>query len=427
MVRQTVILLALAAALMQGCGSGDSSSKNENKAPGTASTGADTASAAPGDTNSKEDAAGDSVFIQNDQNSPGREFKPGEVLPPPDSMRALYVNRWAAMGQKWGKFIDIAKKTEVNALVIDVKDDRGLTLYHSDVQVAKDIHAADGHCMKRDRVKQYLDTMQKYGIYSIARIVVVKDPLLAIGKPDWAIRSRADSSKPFRDRKGKMWLDPHQYEVWQYAVDLSREAVELGFDEIQFDYMRFPDEPGMKVKATFPLAQGRTRSQVVREMLDTCRTQIKAMGVRFTGDVFGLTTTAQDDMGIGQLWEGFADKLDVILPMAYPSHYARGSYGISYPNAAPYATILNSMKGAIRRSNKVKGTGEIIPWYQDFTLGAPRYGAHEVREQIRAGEELGLKGWVLWNPRSVYTLAALHPKKRNRAAAATDTTGMARR
>jgi hypothetical protein len=293
--------------------------------------------------------------------------------------------------------------------------------------VAQDIHAADEHCMSKARVKQYLDSMQKYGIYAIARIVVVKDPLLAVGKPEWAIRSKADSTKPFRDRKGKMWLDPHRQEVWQYAVDLSREAVELGFDEIQFDYMRFPDEPSMKTKAIFPLAQGRARATVIRQMLDTSGRQIKAMGVRFTGDVFGLTSTAQDDMGIGQQWESFCDKLDVIMPMAYPSHYAHGSYGIPYPNAAPYATILNSMKGAIRRSGKVQGSGIITPWYQDFSLGAPRYGAHEVREQIRAGEELGLKGWVLWNPRSVYTLAALRKKSKASPQQEPDSVAMARK
>jgi hypothetical protein len=138
--------------------------------------------------------------------------------------------------------------------------------------------------------------------------------------------------------------------------------------------------------------------------------QIRALGVRCTGDVFGLTATDTTDMGIGQRWEAFVDRLDAVLPMAYPSHYAPGTYGLANPNARPYATIRHTLEGALRRSAAVPNAGVLVPWYQDFTLGPPRYGAAEVRAQMQAGYDVGVRSWVLWNPRSVYTLAALRPE-----------------
>ena len=334
-----------------------------------------------------------------------------DLMVPPDTLRALYVNRWAAMGRKVWKLVEVAKTTEINALVIDVKDDRGLTLYQSDIMIAKEIGAgADGHAMSRARLKMLMDSLRANNIFAIARIVVAKDPLMAIKKPEWSIRKKVDSSQPWHDKKGRPWLDPHHLEVWQYATDLGMEALSLGFSEVQFDYMRFPDEDGLKKQATFPLAAGRRREEVIRQQLDTCQKQFHAVGARLTGDVFGLTSTAIDDMGIGQKWESFVDKLDVVLPMSYPSHYARQSYGLANPNANPYETIKHSIGDCIRRSAGVPGAAKLMPWYQDFTLGKPRYGKAEVRAQIQAGYDLKVYDWVLWNPSSNYTIEALEAR-----------------
>lgn len=334
------------------------------------------------------------------------------LVPTPNPVRGLYVNRWAAIGEKMGQLIDVAKRTEVNALVIDVKDDRGYLLYKSRVPLANEIGAdADSiRLMRPARLRAVLDTMRAHGIYPIARIVVVKDPLLAERRPAWAIRRRDDPSRPWLDKNGKPWLDAHQPAVWQYAVDLAKEAVALGFSEVQFDYMRFPDEKRMAGETVYPLANGRTRARVIRDQLAFSRAQLKPLGVPFTGDVFGLTATDTTDMGIGQQWELFVDQLDVVLPMAYPSHYAPGTYKLGSPNAHPYATIDHTLKDAIRRSRPVPGAAKLRPWYQDFTLGPPRYGAAQVRAQIKAGVDNGVPDWVLWNPRSVYTLAALRPE-----------------
>ena len=328
------------------------------------------------------------------------------LVPRPDTIRGLYVNRWAALGQKMWQLIDVAKRTEVNALVIDVKDDRGFLLYPSTVPLAREIGADTNMPMRPARLRAVLDTMRAHGIYPIARIVVVKDPLLAGKKPEWSIKRKDDPAKPWLDRAGKPWVDAHQRGPWQYAVELSREAVALGFSEVQFDYVRFPDDKRLVRDAAFPLAAGRLRAQVIRDQLAFSRRELKPLGVPFTIDVFGLTATDTTDMGIGQRWELFVDQADVVLPMAYPSHYAPGTYKLSNPNARPYETIARTVDDAKRRSANVPGAAKLVMWYQDFTLGPPRYGPEQVRAQIRAGEERGVPDWILWNPRSVYSTGA---------------------
>jgi hypothetical protein len=332
-------------------------------------------------------------------------------VPTPDTLRGLYVNRWAALGSKLDRLIEVARTTEINALVIDVKDDRGFVLYRSSVPLAREIGAdtADGHWMSRSKLRAVLDTMTAHGIYAIARIVVGKDPLLAQKKLDLAIKRKSDLM-PWLDKNGNPWLDPHQRIVWQYAADLAREAYELGFSEIQLDYVRFPDEKRLITETVYPLANGRTRAQVIRDQLGFVRTALKPQGIRVTADVFGLTATDTTDMGIGQRWEMFVDKVDVVLPMIYPSHFARGTYKLRNPNAHPYETIDHALKDAIARSDSVPNAALIIPWYQDFTLGPPRYEAAQIRAQKKAGYDNGFQSWILWNPKSNYTLAALEPQ-----------------
>jgi hypothetical protein len=332
-------------------------------------------------------------------------------VPAPDTLRGLYVNRWAALGRKLNTLIGVAKRTEVNALVIDVKDDRGFVLYRSSVPLAREIGAdtADGHWMSRSKLRAILDTMVAHNIYPIARIVVTKDPLLATKKLDLTIKRKSDL-KPWLDKNGKPWLDPHQRVVWQYAIDLAREAYEVGFSEVQFDYVRFPDEKRLISETVYPLANGRSRAQVIREQLGFVRSLLKPHGMRVTADVFGLTATDTTDMGIGQRWEMFVDQVDVVLPMIYPSHFARGTYKLRNPNARPYETIDHALKDAIARSDSIPNAAIIIPWYQDFTLGAPRYGATQIRAQMKAGYDNGFQSWILWNPSSNYTLAALEPQ-----------------
>jgi hypothetical protein len=338
------------------------------------------------------------------------DHPPAPLMKVPDVVRGLYVNRWAATGTKVWQLIAMARTTEINALVIDVKDDRGFVLYSSRVPLAHDIGADTVGPLTAARVRALLDTMRVHGIYPIARIVVAKDPLLATRRPDWAIRLKADPRLPWHDRQGRPWLDANQRGVWQYAADLAREAVSLGFSEVQFDYVRFPDDKRLVTEATFPLANGRKRAEVIHDQLAFTRAQLAPLRVPVTADVFGLTASDTTDMGIGQRWEMFADQVDVVLPMSYPSHYAKGTYELSDPNAHPYAVIDRTLKDAKRRSAKLAGAATIRPWYQDFTLGPPHYGAAQVRAQIQAGYDNGIRSWLLWNPGSRYAGDELAPR-----------------
>jgi hypothetical protein len=355
------------------------------------------------------------AFAQSASTTPSSAMDSAKVVishvPPPDTLRGLYVSRWAALGRKFPELIAVANKTEVNALVIDVKDDRGFVLYKSRVPLAHEIGAdtADGHVVSRTKMRARLDTMIAHDIYPIARIVVAKDPILARKKLDLAIKRKSDG-KPWLDKKGNPWLDPHQRAVWQYAVDLAREAYDLGFSEVQFDYVRFPDEKRLVDETVYPLAKGRTRDQVIREQLGFLHDQLKPIGMRVTADVFGYTATDTTEMGIGQRWEMFIDQVDVVLPMVYPSHFARNSYQIAHPNAHPYETLDHAFKDMIRRSAPFENAAKVIPWYQDFTLGPPRYKAPQIRAQKKAGYDNGFPSWILWNPKSNYTIAALEPR-----------------
>ncbi|CAN5247974.1 hypothetical protein BH09GEM1_BH09GEM1_15370 [soil metagenome] len=334
---------------------------------------------------------------------------PRSPMPRPDVVRGLYVNRWAVLDGRVWDLIGIARATEVNALVIDVKDDRGYVLYKSGVPLAQRIGADTTNPVPAARVRAVLDTMRANGIFPIARIVVAKDPLLAAAVQEWAVQRLSDG-KAWLDKDGKPWLDPHQRGVWAYAADLAAEAVNLGFSEVQFDYVRFPDEPRLLREARFPLAKGRGRDRVIHEQLEYLRGRMKPLHVPMAIDVFGLTTSDTTDMGIGQRWEQFAVAADVVLPMTYPSHYSAGSYGLPSPNAAPYETIDHALRDAKARNVKLAHAPLIVPWYQDFTLGDPPYGAAQVRAQMQAGYDNGIRSWLLWNASSQYTVKALNPE-----------------
>jgi hypothetical protein len=314
----------------------------------------------------------------------------------------VYVNAWAFGSSRLDGLLRLADSTEVNAFVIDVKDDTGYLTYRSTVSTAIAI-GANGQRRARDAAARLVE-IKRHGIRPIARIVVAKDPLLARNRPEWAIH-REDGSL-WTDRKGTHWVDAFNDSVWVYAAQLAREAAALGFEEIQYDYVRFPDEPRSRMAtAVFPARrEGESTRDGVARNLRHLGERTRKSGVPFTIDIFGLTTTAVDDMGIGQLWEDLVTTADVVLPMVYPSHYQRGVYGASSPNAAPYHMVRRALQDGLRRSRAIDSTGtaEIRPYLQAFTLGKPRYGPFEVREQIRAAEELGIRSWVLWNPGSRY-------------------------
>src|SRR5213596_3382638 len=335
------------------------------------------------------------------------------LVPQTSSIKGLYVNAWAFGSHKLWQLVRLADETEINAFVVDVKDDTGCLLYPSAVPTAQQIGA--NQCVRAKDARARLDSLHAHGIYPIARIVVAKDPLLAERKPQWSVKDR-DTGGVWRDRINIAWVDAYNDSVWIYAAQLAQEAARMGFAEVQFDYVRFPDEPRERMAtAIFPAHRsGETQREAVRRHIGLLRDRLKPLAVPVTFDIFGLTASATGDLGIGQVWEDFIAVADVVLPMVYPSHYYRGAYGFARPNAEPYRVVRNALREALDRSRPRGSSAEIRPYLQAFTLGRrlPRYTPFEIREQIRAAEELGITSWVLWNPRSVYQRDSLRPKRR---------------
>ena len=323
--------------------------------------------------------------------------------PRPDVVRGLYLNAWAAGSTaKLERLIGVANRTEINAFVIDVKEG-GEISYRSSVPLARAIGADQAYI---GNVRGMLAKLRENGIYPIARIVVFRDEKLADARPDWSVRHV--NGGEWKDGSGHAWVDSYNRDVWDYNIAIAREALELGFSEVQWDYVRFPDVPQALMRtASWPAQAGRTKQDAIREFLLYSREQLKQYDAPVTADVFGLTVSVRNDMGIGQLWEKMVDATDVLLPMVYPSHFARGSYGIAHPNASPYETVKTAMEHAVRRTSGVANAATIRPWLQDFTLGQPRYGPAHVRAQIQGAYDAGVQEWVLWHPGSNYTEAAL--------------------
>jgi hypothetical protein len=326
-----------------------------------------------------------------------------ERVPKPEHVRGLYLNAYAAGStRKLAKLIDIASRTEINSFVVDVKE-AGTVSYRSSVAEVAAIGADRNYV--RD-MRGVLAQLKANGIYPIARIVAFKDDVLAAAKPEWAVKTQ--DGEVWRDAAGFAWVDSFNRHVWDYNIAIAREAIEMGFSEVQWDYVRFPDVPRSLMRtAVWPAREGRTKEDGIREFLLYSREQLADLDVPITADIFGLTVSAGDDMGIGQLWEKLIDATDALLPMVYPSHFARGSYGIPIPNAAPYRTVKTAMEWAQKRTRNVENPAIIRPWLQDFTLGQPRYEAAHVRAQIQAVYDAGLSEWVLWHPGSNYTVEAL--------------------
>ena len=299
--------------------------------------------------------------------------------------------------------IDLAETTEVNAVVIDMKE--GTVYYDTGVQFFIDADAVFPAFDPASLVQRFKDA----GLYTIARIVVFNDPVVAENRPDLAVRTT--DGQIWRGYNGNAWVNPYQQELWQPNIDLGIEAAEMGFDEIQFDYVRFPSDGDLS-NAEFGKAHTYTedeRVSTIVSFLTQARNQLTAHGVKTAADVFAIVAIYPDDQGIGQRFADFTRVVDYISPMAYPSHFTAGPLGMDQsPNEEPYETLQITMASA---AEKVPGMVlKIRPWLQDFSMGDPPYGAEQVGDEIRATMEGGASGWMLWNPDSEFTVGALAPE-----------------
>jgi hypothetical protein len=330
--------------------------------------------------------------------SDGAETSARRLDPIPTTVRALYVNRWATQSRRrMAKLIAAADETEINALVLDMKDEFGLNYNSRNPEFAKNAGTAT-----KANVGALLDTLKKHNILAIARIVVFKDSVTARVHPEWTIR-RPDGSI-WRDHKGLAWVNPYHRELWDYNIGVAEELVKLGFGEIQFDYIRFPEPYASLPKQVFPGDNKMSKPDAIAAYLKEAKQRINKLGVRSTADVFGLVTQVGGPLEVAQHWERISPNADVVLPMVYPSHYPRNEMGIAHPNAEPYKIIYAAIARARERDKKlgIEEPEHVRPWLQAFTLGKPPYGAAELEAEKKAVYDAGYDGWVMWNPGSIY-------------------------
>ena len=314
-------------------------------------------------------------------------------------VKGVYMTSYAAGSSDWmTKMLSLADTTEINAFVIDVKDDRGFVTYEADVALAKELGLIERRIRDIDAL---LAVLAEHNIIPIARVVCFKDTSLAVARPELAVRS-AKGGK-WEDWKKLNYVNPYSHEVWEYIVQVAEDAARRGFREIQFDYVRFPSD-GPISEAVYP-GEYCSKEDAIAGFLAFARQRLEKLGVWVSADVFGLTVHTLTDGGIGQQIEKVARNVDIVCPMVYPSHYDTGSYGISNPNASPYETVTAAMKDTAKR---LAGTGAMgRPWLQDFSLQGVEYGVERVKAQIKAAEEQGFAEWILWDPSLKYTAGAL--------------------
>jgi hypothetical protein len=255
-----------------------------------------------------------------------------------------------------------------------------------------------------------LARLKNRGIYTIARVVVFKDNVLALHRPEWALLD-ARTRKPWRDNEGLAWVDPFKDETWGYAIAVAREAALKGFDEVQFDYLRFPSEGALgAIQYSKPNTQ-EARLRAISEFLRRARSDVGSLGAMMAVDVFGYTAFNTNDTSVGQRLEELATLVDYLCPMAYPSAYHRGIPSHPNPVAHPYEVVFETVR-RIRQRTAHAQVG-VRPWIQDFrdyAFDRRPFGVPELHRQMKGAEDAGARGWMLWNPRNVYTAEALRPR-----------------
>lgn len=323
----------------------------------------------------------------------------------PFAAKGLYLTYYGVGNDELRNHVlELADRTEINAVVIDIKGDRGWIAYRSSVPMVKEV-GAQQEIMIPDP-GQFLADLKKRGVYTIARIVAFKDNPLATARPDLAVIN-ANTGKPWVDNEGLAWTDAMREEAWDYNIALAVEAIEMGFDEVQFDYVRFPtDASAGNSLSSITLAEDNVeanRVAAISGFLEKASKAIHAEGGLVSADIFGYVVWRTDDMGIGQKLEEVAKHVDYVSPMVYPNLFWHGlpmEGGEKYANQKaglyPYEIVYESMKIAVQRI----GAAKLRPWleyYDDYITGKT-YTAADVEAQKRATYENGIAGWLFWDP-----------------------------
>lgn len=352
-------------------------------------------------------ASGEPVFEEEKKIEIESEAK-AEEIPSLEDIKGFYVTSWSASKESYIKYIvDLASTTEINGVVIDIKDWSGKVAYDSEIEEVEEYGAES----VRFDAESLLERLHKEGIYAIARITVFQDPVLAKARPDLAVWSKSGSV--WLDNLGLAWIDPSAKESWDYNIKIAKEALKLGFDEVNFDYVRFPSD-GNLADMVFPARdKSLQKHEIIRSFFKYLREQIPYG--KLSVDLFGLSTSASNDLGVGQILEDGFEYFDYVCPMIYPSHFAFGFQNLENPAEHPYEVVRYSMESALKRLASYKfmlvRDVKLRPWLQDFDLGAD-YDAEMIRAQTQAvfdTNQNNFAGFLLWNSLNVYTKEALGP------------------
>lgn len=362
-----------------------------------------------------------------------KDDKPKNHIEKPDAVKGIYMTSWVAGTKSLrGRVIDLIKDTEINSIVIDIKDDTGMISFEP---LNPRLRQIGGFENRIADIHNLIAELHEEGIYVIGRIAVFQDPYLTKVWPEEAVKS-ASTGGVWKDRKGLSWMDAGSQKVWDYAIDIARDSYDVGFDEINFDYVRFPTDGDID-DMIFPYSQDAEYEDVVESFFSYLHENLKDHEMVRSVDLFGMVTTVENnDLGIGQRLEKALPYFDYVCPMTYPSHYPDNWMGYPDPNLVPGKIMSLAVQGALEKIDKMNtrfveetitdpetGLDKIVkkevlapeeeriahekirPWVQDFDYGGD-YGHTEVRAQIDAIEELGLNSWLIWDPNNRYTRSA---------------------
>lgn len=325
-------------------------------------------------------------------------------LKTPEHVRALYMSGWVAGSLNFrNTLVKMIDETELNAVVIDIKDSTGRLSFSINDPEIKKIGSAE------NRIKDIVELtnlLHSKNIYIIGRISTFQDPYLTKLKPEWAVKKISDGGV-WKDRKGLSFLDPTNKNVHDYVLSIALKSYDLGFDEINLDYIRYPSDGNLK-DINYNLKTGVTRADNIESFFKYFSTEIKKdFNIPISADLFGLTTEVNNDMGIGQVWEKAIPYFDFVSPMVYPSHYPPGHAGYKNPALYPYEVINRALASAVVKTKAInQDTKKIRPWLQDFDLGTT-YTKDMVKAQMKATYDNRLDSWMLWDPSNKYTPSAL--------------------
>lgn len=332
-------------------------------------------------------------------------------LETPDPLKALYMTACVAGTPSWRTSLQkLIEETELNAVVIDIKDSTGVVSFTNSVWPA----STGRGCVVTD-LREFIEALHEAEIYVIGRISVFQDPHYAELHPELAVQS-VKTGGVWKDRKGLSFIDVGARPYWDKIVELSHASYELGFDELNYDYVRYPSDGDMQdTKFSWTVGTS-TKSEMLESFFSYLHDNLQTYDLKTSADLFGMTTTVTSDMGIGQVLERALPYFDYIAPMVYPSHYPKSWNGFANPAEYPYEVIKVAMAGGMEREqawNVAEGRAtstpsKLRPWIQDFSLGAT-YDAEKVRAQIQATYDVGLTSWMLWSAGNKYTRGALLP------------------